>query len=245
VKVLEGEDLGKNGNISTANGAVTLDLRPLITRLATRLGVEDNLKANADPRTLVWDREGALHAAGGHPTDVFAVFCGTLRVGWRFCQPADPQAKGLVERLQGFIETSFEPGRVFANELDFQEQLDRWFDERANARIHKTLRCRPADRLADEGAAMRPLPDQPPDTDAASSRGSRPTRTCASTQTKRSDRGQPRQRRARLPPPALVRQAAHIHGAWARPCPARATAKPIEPEVELRPLARYDALIPA
>jgi hypothetical protein len=49
VKVLEGEDLGKNGNISTANGEVTLDLRPAITQLATRLGVEDKLKANADP----------------------------------------------------------------------------------------------------------------------------------------------------------------------------------------------------
>jgi hypothetical protein len=49
VKVLEGKDLGKNGNISTANGVVTLDLRPAITRLATRLGVEDKLKANADP----------------------------------------------------------------------------------------------------------------------------------------------------------------------------------------------------
>ena len=49
VKVLEGESLGKNENISTANGAVTLDLRPLIKGLATRLGVEDKLKANADP----------------------------------------------------------------------------------------------------------------------------------------------------------------------------------------------------
>src|SRR3954464_12599474 len=49
VKVLEGEDLGKNGNISTANGEATLDLRPAITRLATRLGVEEKLKANADP----------------------------------------------------------------------------------------------------------------------------------------------------------------------------------------------------
>ena len=49
VKVLEGKDLGRNGNVSTANGNVTLDLRPLITQLATRLGVEDRLKANADP----------------------------------------------------------------------------------------------------------------------------------------------------------------------------------------------------
>jgi hypothetical protein len=49
VKVLEGKDLGRNGNISTANGEVTLDLRPLITQLARRLGLEDKLKANADP----------------------------------------------------------------------------------------------------------------------------------------------------------------------------------------------------
>ena len=32
-------------------------------------------------------------------------FCGQLRVDWRFCEPADPQAKGGVERLQGFAET--------------------------------------------------------------------------------------------------------------------------------------------
>lgn len=71
------------------------------------------------PRTVVWDREGALHAGAGRPTEAFAAFCGTLPVRWWFCRPADPQAKGLVERLQGFIETSFEPGRLFANELDF------------------------------------------------------------------------------------------------------------------------------
>jgi hypothetical protein len=76
-------------------------------------------------------------------------------VGWRFCEPADPQAKGAVERLQGYAETNFEPGRSFANELDFQEQLDGWF-AKANGRTHKTLRERPVDRLADEQLA--PLP---------------------------------------------------------------------------------------
>src|SRR6476646_10599646 len=45
VRVLEGKSLGKNGNISTANGEVTLDLRPAIKRLATRLGLEGQLKA--------------------------------------------------------------------------------------------------------------------------------------------------------------------------------------------------------
>jgi len=117
------------------------------------------------PESLVWDREGALHAGGGHPTAPFAAFCGELGVGWRCLEPRDPQSKGVVERLQGYLETSFEPGRSFANELDFQRQLDRWFDERANLRFHRTLRCRPLDRLVEELTVMRPLPARLPDVD--------------------------------------------------------------------------------
>jgi transposase len=117
------------------------------------------------PQTLVWDRQSGLHAGDGRPTAAFAGFCGALRVGWHFCEPRDPQAKGVVERLQDFAERSFEPGRRFANELDFQHQLDAWFDERANPRVHKTLRCRPIDRLIEERAVMAPLPARPPDTD--------------------------------------------------------------------------------
>jgi transposase len=117
------------------------------------------------PETLVWDRQAGLHAGDGRPTELFAAFCGQLRVGWHFCEPRDPQAKGVVERLQDFIERSFEPGRVMANELDYQLQLDCWFDTRANPRMHKTLRCRPIDRLVEERQVMAPLPAQAPDVD--------------------------------------------------------------------------------
>jgi transposase len=122
-------------------------------------------RLGALPQTLVWDRQAGLHAGGGRPTEAFAAFCGQLRVGWHFCDKGDPQAKGVVERLQDFAERSFEPGRVFANELDYQLQLDGWFDERANPRTHKTLRCRPIDRLIEERELMAPLPATAPDTD--------------------------------------------------------------------------------
>jgi transposase len=117
------------------------------------------------PKTLLWDRQSGLHASAGRPTEEFACFCGQLKLDWLFCEPADPQAKGVVERMQDFIERSFEPGRAFANELDFQLQLDDWFDTRANPRHHKTLRCRPVDRLLEEREVMAPLPERPPDTD--------------------------------------------------------------------------------
>ncbi len=117
------------------------------------------------PETLVWDRQSGLHATQGRPTVEFAGFCGALRVDWHFCEARDPQAKGVVERMQDFMERSFEPGRCFANELDFQLQLDTWFSERANPRMHKTLRARPIDRLIEERQAMAPLPAVEPDVD--------------------------------------------------------------------------------
>ena len=129
------------------------------------------------PETLVWDRQ-AGHPRPRRPPVARRSrrFCGQLRVGWRFCEAADPQAKGAVERLQGYVETNFEPGRVFANELDFQDQLDGWFDK-VNARTHKTLRARPVDRLVEELEVMAPLPSAMPDTRSAlGARGSRRTR---------------------------------------------------------------------
>jgi hypothetical protein len=111
----------------------------------------------------VTDRQAGIHARDGRPSDAFAAFCGQLKIGWHFCEPADPQAKGAVERLQGHAETNFEPGRCFANELDYQDQLDGWF-AKVNARTHKTLRERPADRLRNELELMARLPEAMPDT---------------------------------------------------------------------------------
>jgi transposase len=127
-----------------------------MSRCLARLG--------ALPEQLVWDREGAIHAGGGQPTDAFAGFCGELRVGWLILEARDPEAKGALERSHRFLRTSFEPGRSFANELDYQAQLDAWC-VKANGRIHRTLRCRPSERLAEERERMRPLPAVLPDTD--------------------------------------------------------------------------------
>src|SRR4051812_5515936 len=49
------------------------------------------------PQTLVWDRQSGPHAGGGRLTVEFAAFCGALKVGSYFCEPRDPQAKGVVE----------------------------------------------------------------------------------------------------------------------------------------------------
>jgi transposase len=127
-------------------------------------GLARNLvRLGALPGKLVWDRESAI-AAGGRPTEAFAAFCGQLSVGWVILEARDPQAKGQLERSHRFMRSNFEPGRVFANHLDFQDRLDAWTD-RANGRVHRTIRAVPAQRLLEERARMRPLPARMPDLD--------------------------------------------------------------------------------
>jgi transposase len=120
-------------------------------------------RIGALPQKLVWDREGAI-APGGRPTDAFAGFCGQLGVGWVILDAGDAQAKGVLERSHRFMRTNFEPGRRFANPLDFQDQLDGWCD-RVNERVHRTIHAVPAERLAQEHGRMRPLPEALPDCD--------------------------------------------------------------------------------
>jgi hypothetical protein len=115
------------------------------------------------PEKLVWDREGSI-AGGGRPSAEFASFCGQLQAGWVILEARDPQAKGVLERSHRFMRSNFEPGRRFANPLDFQLQFDGWC-EKANRRVHRTTRAVPVERLVEERARMRPLPGRLPDTD--------------------------------------------------------------------------------
>jgi hypothetical protein len=121
-------------------------------------------RIGALPEKLVWDREGAIHAGGGRPSDEFAAFCGQLGVGWIILDAGDAQAKGVLERSHRFLRSNFEPGRRFANHLDFQAQFDSWC-EKANRRVHRTTRAVPAERLIEERGPMRPLPRVLPDVD--------------------------------------------------------------------------------
>ena len=125
-----------------------------MNRCLSRLG--------ALPKKLVWDREGAIHAGGGRPTDAFAAYCGQLSLGWIILKPGDAEAKGALERSHRFLHGNFEAGRRFANPLDFQLQLDGWCDK-VNDRVHRTTKAIISERLAEERKLMRPLPEQMPD----------------------------------------------------------------------------------
>jgi transposase len=77
------------------------------------------------------------------------------------CKPADPEAKGGIERLHDYLERSFLPGRSFTSPTDFNTQLQAWLGI-ANRRRKRSLGCAPADRIGADRAAMLTLPPVPP-----------------------------------------------------------------------------------
>jgi transposase len=116
------------------------------------------------PKALVWDNESAVGQwRGGRPqlTEAMNGFRGSLGIRMIQCRPRDPEAKGLVERANGYLETSFLPGRSFTSPADFNTQLTDWL-VKANSRMHRALACRPIDRWDTDRASMLELPPVAP-----------------------------------------------------------------------------------
>lgn len=112
------------------------------------------------PRRLIWDNEPGIGRGGRLAAGVNA-FLGTLATKIVQLPPYDPESKGLVERRNGFFETSFMPGRVFASPADFNAQFGDWL-VRANARQVRTIKARPVDLLDHDRSLMLALPPVPP-----------------------------------------------------------------------------------
>jgi transposase len=107
-------------------------------------------------KTLVWDRESAIGGRGRVSASA-AMFAGTLGTRIRLLPKADPESKGITERNNGFLETSFLPGRTFTGPEDFNTQLAGWLP-RANTRVVRATGVRRVDALPVDLAAMTVLP---------------------------------------------------------------------------------------
>ena len=130
----------------------TADLLLGMWELLTQLG--------AVPRRLIWDNESGIGRGKRHAEGVGA-FAGTLATTVQRLKAYDPESKGVVERRNGFFETSFMPGRDFTSPADFSTQFTAWLAI-ANARVVRTTKAKPVDRLEADKAAMLPLPPVAP-----------------------------------------------------------------------------------
>lgn len=114
----------------------------------------------AVPRRLVWDNESGI-GRNHKLTDQVTSLAGTLGTKFVQLKPYDPESKGVVERMNGFFETSFMPGRDFSSPDDFNEQLAAWLP-RANSRLVRRTGQRPSEAVESDRASMFALPPVAP-----------------------------------------------------------------------------------
>lgn len=114
----------------------------------------------AVPRRLIWDNESGIGRGKRHAEGV-AAFAGVLATSVQRLKPYDPESKGVVERRNGYYESSFMPGRSFTCPGDFNAQFRDWLTI-ANARVVRTIKAKPIERVDADRAAMLPLPPVPP-----------------------------------------------------------------------------------
>lgn len=116
----------------------------------------------AVPRRLWWDREAAI-AKTGKATDLAGAFCGAVATRLVVAPPRDPEFKGMVERRNRYLETSFLPGRTFACPGDFADQLAEWLATVGNQRRPRSSGgATPAQVMVEDRAAMTVLPPVAP-----------------------------------------------------------------------------------
>jgi transposase len=135
-------------------------VRALVDHLAAfggvpLVGVFDRPKTVA----LQWGRDGVV--TEWNPT--FAGVALDLGLGVEVCWPYQPQQKGSVENLVGWVKGSFFKQRRFLDRADLERQLREWLTEANTVRSHRSTGVPPATRIAEERARLRPLKVAPAD----------------------------------------------------------------------------------
>lgn len=94
------------------------------------------------------------------PTSVTS-FAGTLGTKFVQLKPYDPESKGIVERANRYLETSFMPGHDFSSLEDFNLQLAAWLPRANNQLVCRTGQ-RPVEAVESGGTEMFALPPVAP-----------------------------------------------------------------------------------
>ena len=112
-----------------------------------------------NPKTIV------LSQAGGRPdwNPTFAQVAADYGLGVQLCTPRQPQQKGSVENLVGWVKSGFFKVRRFHDRADAEQQLAVWVVEGNTQRPSRATGEVPAARIEAERARLKPLAIPPGD----------------------------------------------------------------------------------
>jgi transposase len=113
------------------------------------------------PHEVVYDQDSLIVVSenGGDLilTKEFQQYKSERNLTLRVCRKADPESKGKIENVVGFIKHNFAKHRIFHNIDSWNEKGWEWLNRTGNFKIHNTTKKRPVEVFSLEKQHLRPV----------------------------------------------------------------------------------------
>jgi len=113
------------------------------------------------PHELVYDQDSLMIVSenGGDLilTEEFQTYCQERNLNLHVCRKADPESKGKIENVVGFIKHNYADHRIFHGIDKWNENGWEWLRRTGNYKVHNTTKKRPVDVFQEEKLHLRPV----------------------------------------------------------------------------------------
>lgn len=113
------------------------------------------------PEEIVYDQDHLILVSENHGdliyTHDFAAYLKKRKFRIYMCRKGDPESKGKIENVVGYVKNNFAHNRTFYNLEKWNEDCLSWLKRRANGKIHGTTKKIPAQVFEEERKYLRPI----------------------------------------------------------------------------------------
>lgn len=115
-------------------------------------GIPNELAYDQDALIVVSENAGDLVL-----TSEFQAYREERKLNLFVCRKADPESKGRIENVVGFVKKNFAKNRVFHHIDQWNELCMSWLVRTGNGKVHNTTKKRPVEVFALEKHHLRPV----------------------------------------------------------------------------------------
>jgi len=113
------------------------------------------------PEEIVYDQDHLILVSENHGdliyTYEFASYLQKRKFRVYMCRKNDPESKGRIENVVGFVKRNFAHNRMFYNLDRWNEDCISWLKRRGNGKVHGTTKKIPAEVFEEERKYLRPV----------------------------------------------------------------------------------------
>lgn len=113
------------------------------------------------PEEIVYDQDHLILTSENHGdliyTHEFSKYLQKRKFRVHMCRKGDPESKGKIENVIGYVKRNFAHNRTFYNLDRWNEDCLSWLERRGNGKVHGTTKKIPAEVFQQERKYLRPV----------------------------------------------------------------------------------------